>query len=88
MQYIQTKMPHITTVRVRAKDSDIFFILLYYAKSSTVNITFDMGDRLVNINQLATDYSEDHISALLALHTFTGANCTSVFSKAKGRCNR
>ncbi|KAL2095547.1 hypothetical protein ACEWY4_007695 [Coilia grayii] len=84
MQYITTKMPHIRTVRVRAKDSDIFFILLYYAKSSTVNIIFDMGDRLINISQLAEDYSQDHISALLALHAFTGADCTSAF-KGKGK---
>lgn len=42
--YIQTKMPHIKTVRVRAKD--IFFILLYYAKSFTVDIIFDMGNKL------------------------------------------
>ena len=82
MQYIQTKMPHIKLVRVRAKD--IFFILLYYAKSSTVNIIFDMGDRFININQLAEDYSEEHISALLALHTFTGADCTSAF-KGRGK---
>lgn len=84
MQYIQTKMPHIRTVRVRAKDSDIFFILLYYAKSLTVNIIFDMGDRLININQLAEEYSQEHISALLALHAFTGADCTSAF-KGKGK---
>ena len=57
----------------------LFFILLYYAKSSTVNIIFDMGDRLININQLA-----EHISALLALHAFTGADCTSAF-KGKGK---
>ncbi|KAJ8349163.1 hypothetical protein AAFF_G00189180 [Aldrovandia affinis] len=84
MQYIQTKMPHIRTVRVRAKDSDIFFILLFYARSSTVNIIFDMGDRLIDINQLAENYSQEHISALLALHAFTGADCTSAF-KGKGK---
>ena len=84
LQYIQTEMPHIRTVRVRAKDSDIFFILLHYAKSSTVNIIFDMGDRLININQLAEDFSQEHISALLALHAFTGADCTSAF-KGKGK---
>ncbi|CAJ1061361.1 hypothetical protein XNOV1_A016548 [Xyrichtys novacula] len=43
-----------------------------------------MGDRLININQLAEDYSEEHISALPALHAFTGADCTSAF-KGKGK---
>ncbi len=43
-----------------------------------------MGDRLININQLAEDYSEEHISALLALHAFTGADCISAF-KGKGK---
>ena len=84
LHYIQTKMPHIKTVRVRAKDSDIFFILLFYAKSSTVNIIFDMGDRLIDINQLAENYSQEHIAALLSLHAFTGADCTSAF-KGKGK---
>ena len=43
-----------------------------------------MGDRLININQLAEDFSQEHISALLALHAFTGADCTSAF-KGKGK---
>ena len=84
INHIQNTMPHIKTVRVRAKDSDIFFILLYYAKSFTVNVIFDMGDKMININQLAEDYSQEHISALLALHAFTGADCTSAF-KGKGK---
>ncbi|KAL7404873.1 hypothetical protein ABVT39_020258 [Epinephelus coioides] len=45
---------------------------------------FDIGGRLININQLAEDYSNEHISALLALHAFTGADCTSAF-KGKGK---
>ena len=35
IKYIQTTMSHIKTIRVRAKDSDIFFILPYFAKSFT-----------------------------------------------------
>ena len=84
IKYIQTKLPNIGTVRVRAKDSDIFFILLYYAKSFTISILLDMGERLININQLAENYTQDHITALLALHAFTGADCTSAF-KGKGK---
>ena len=77
-------MPHITTVRVRANDSDIFFILLFYVKLSTVKIIFDIGDRLININKVAEEYSHDHTSALLVLHAFTGADCTSAF-KGRGK---
>ena len=84
LKHIQDTMRHITTVRVRANDSDIFFILLFYAKSFTVKIIFDMGDRLININKVAEEYSQDHISALLALHAFTGTDCTSAF-KGKGK---
>ena len=42
---------------------------------------FDMGDRLININKVVEDYSQDHISALLDLHAFTGADAdyTSAF---------
>ena len=84
INHIQNTMHHIKTVRVRAKDSDIFFILLYYARTFTVDVIFDMGDKLININHLAEDYSQEHISALLALHAFTGADCTSAF-KGKGK---
>ena len=33
IKYNQTTTSHIKTIRIRAKDSDIFFILLYFAKS-------------------------------------------------------
>ena len=72
IQYIQNKLVYIKTIRIRAKDSNIFFILLYYARSFTVTILLDMGERLINMNQLAENYSQDHITALLALHVFTG----------------
>ena len=77
IKYIQTTMSHIKTIRVRAKDSDIFLIILYFAKSFTVDILMDTGEKLIN-------YSQEHIAALLALHAFTGADCTSAF-KGKGK---
>ena len=40
VKYIQTTMSHIKTIRFGAKDSDIFSILLYFAKSLTVDILF------------------------------------------------
>ena len=84
IKYIQFKLPNMRTVRFRTKDSDIVFILLYYAKSFTVSILLDMGERLININQFAENYSQNHITALLALHDFTGADCTSAF-KGRGK---
>ena len=84
IEYIQTAMSHIKTIRVRAKDPDIFFILLYFANSFTVDILMDTGEKSINISQLADKYSQEHIAALLALHAFTGADCTSAF-KGKGK---
>ena len=77
-------MSHIKTIRVTAKDSDIFVILLYFAKSFTVDILMDTGEKLINISQLVDNYSQEHIAATLALHAFTGADCTSAF-KGKGK---
>ena len=76
--YIQTTMSHIKIIRVRPKDSDIF-ILLYFAKPFMVDILMDTGETLINISHLADNYSQEHIAAPLALHAFTGADCTSAF---------
>ena len=84
IKYIQTTISHIKTIRVRAKDSKIFFIHLYFAKSFTVDILMDTGEKLINISHLADNYSQEHIAALLALHAFIGADCTSA-CKGKGK---
>ena len=39
----------------------------------------DTGEKLINISQLVDNYSQEHIAATLALHAFTGADCTSAF---------
>ena len=48
-------------VRVRSADSDIFFILLYYASKINVGLLFDTGSkckrRLLNISQLTHDFT-------------------------------
>ena len=75
-KHTQTTMSPSKTIRVRVKDSDIFFILLYFPRSFTVDILMDTGEKLINISQLADDYSQEHIAATLALHAFTGAVCT------------
>ena len=61
---IQTTVSHIKTIRVRAKDSDIF-ILLYFTKSFTVDILVDTGMKLINISHLADNYSpRTHLSSV------------------------
>ena len=48
-------------VRVRSADSDIFFILLYYASKINITLVFDTGSwckrRLLFISQLAHDFT-------------------------------
>ena len=40
----------------------------------------DTGEKLINISHLADNHSQEHIAALMALHAFTCADCTSAFS--------
>ena len=44
----------------------------------------DTGEKLIDISQLVDNYSQEHVAAPLALHAFTGADCTSAF-KGKAR---
>ena len=39
---------------------------------------------MINISHLADNYCQEHIAAVLVLHAFTGADCTSAF-KGKGK---
>ena len=75
--------------RVRSPDSDIFFILLYYARYlQGINILFETGKgnnkRIINVTKIAENYSQVNCVALLGLHAFTGCNSTSAF-KGKGK---
>ena len=68
-------------VGVKSPDSDIFFILLYYA--SNITLLFDTGSRskrrLLNISQLAYDFTPLYCDALLSLHAFSRCDTTSAF---------
>lgn len=70
-------------VTVRSPDSDIFFILLYYAADLKIRILFDTGSgnkrRLLDITKLAHDFTPVYCAALLALHAFTRCDTTSAF---------
>ena len=72
------------TVRVKSPDSDVFFLLLYYAsKMEDVSILFDTGTgnkrRLMSVSELARGMSDIHKEALLSLHAFTGCDSTRCF---------
>ena len=69
---------------MKSPDSDIFYILLHYAASmEPITILFDTGTgnkkKLINITELAQGYTPEHCTALLALHAFSGCDCTSAF---------
>lgn len=71
-------------IRVKKPDSDIFFLLLYYApKNEDVSIMFDTGTvnkkRLINVSEMANNMREVHIEALLSLHVFRGCDATNCF---------
>ena len=68
-------------VKVRSPDSDIFFILLYYAADLGTRILFDTGNkrRLLDITKLAKDFTPVYCAALLAMHAFTRCDTTSAF---------
>ena len=68
--------------RVKSPDSDVFFILLYYALTyRNIAILFDTGTgnnkKLLNITDMAESFTQVHCSALLSLHAFTGYDRTS-----------
>ena len=71
-------------IRVKSPDSDVFFILLYYAtKMTDVTVLFDTGTgnkkRLINITAMAKEIPELRAEALLALHAYCGCDTTSAF---------
>ena len=71
-------------VQVRSPDSDIFFILLYYAHRMTgIKLLFETGkgikQRLIDVSNFALQSSSEYCSALLGLHAFSGCDSTSAF---------
>ena len=74
---------------VRVKSPDIFFICLHYAMLlDGIQILFDTGrgdkKQLINITQLASQYTQEYCTALMCLHAYTRCDTTSRF-KGVGR---
>ena len=68
---------------MRSPDSDVFFILLHYVQEMTITVLFDTGTgnrrRLINMSELAEDFTAEYSTALAALHVFTHCDTTSAF---------
>ena len=69
-------------VRVRSPDSDIFFILLL-VHELIITVLFDTvnGNRscLINMTELAGDFTAEYANALAAVHVFTHCDTTCAF---------
>lgn len=70
--------------RVKSPDTDIFFIILYYAASTPeIKVLFDTGSgnrqRLIDITSIAQHHGSEKCTALLACHAFSGCDTTSTF---------
>jgi len=76
-------------VRMRSRESDIFFILLHYARYlEGIHILFETGKgstrRCIDVTKLAMSRTSLFCTALLGLHAFTGCDSTSAL-KGKGK---
>ena len=79
-------------VRVKSPESNVLFILLHYAAFEMQNIAvlFDtvIGNkkRLINVTEIAQNYSQEHSTALMARYAYSGCASTSAlkgFGKIK-----
>ena len=74
---------HSSAILVRQSDSDIFFILLYYAAEVNPTIIFDTGHgnqrRLLDLSALSMAYGQEYCEAILSLHAFSHCNTASAF---------
>ena len=76
-------------IQVKSPDSDVFFILLNYAtKMEIITLLFETcsGNKktLVNASSMARIMSQQHATALLSFHAFSGCDTTSAF-KGRGK---
>ena len=70
--------------KVRSPDTDVFFILLYYAHVfEKLTLFFDTGTgnnrRLLDITELSAGFNPNVRAAVMAVHAFSGCDTTSAF---------
>ena len=77
-------------VVVRSPDSDILFILLYYAHTFHISVFLDTGRsdkrQMLDITEMAKDLGKRYCESLLGLYVFTGEDANCAF-KGKGKVN-
>lgn len=70
-------------VRVKGIDSDMFFILLHYANMLKIRVIYDTGTgnnkKLLDITEMAENFTQQYCTAYMCLHIFTGCDSTSHF---------
>ena len=80
---VRTSLPDAKTIVVRSQDMDVLVLLARYCKGINLRILFDTGTgnkrRLLNVNDIVQNKSEDIVAVLPAIHCFTGCDTTSAF---------
>ena len=71
------------SIKICSPDSDIFFIILTHIKCIESKVFFETGTgnnkKLINMTELASDFTSDYCMALTSLHAFTHCDTTSAF---------
>ena len=69
-------------ILVKSPDTDVFLLLLHYAKEIRKPLYFETGygqhHKIINMTTLS-DKRELEINAILGMHAFTGCDTTSAF---------
>ena len=70
-------------IQIRSPDSDMFFLLLHFSSKIDSILVFDTGigncKRRINVSKVAEEFGQQHCTALMTLHAYTGCDTTSAF---------
>jgi len=81
LYYSYAESQEYKQVRGRNPNSDIFFILLYYDPNVKIRILIETGtrdrQRLIDVTDIAKDFTPTYSAALLGLHAYIQCDTTS-----------
>ena len=87
-KHVAANSPNNSAILIRSLDTDVFILLLRFARQISQTVLFDTGTgdkrRLLSIHAAARDLGVDVNLALTALHAFTGCDNTNAFVR-KGK---
>ena len=87
-KHVAANSPSNSAILIRSPDTDVFILLLRFARQISQTVLFDAGTgdkrRLLNIHAVTRDLGVDVNLALTALHAFTCCDTTSAFVR-KGK---